>query len=681
MASPEERSSRPNLRLHLVGLLVLALFGVLALRLWTLQVINTKSYAAAVTYNALRTATIPAPRGDIVDRNDTILAGNTTQEEIVLSRAEATQHPSSIGQVAALVGETPAEIRTALDDKEYSPYEPVPVLDPAPAATVQYLEQHQSQYPGVSVQTVTERDYPEGGSVATPVLGYVGPITQSQLKLAQKQYPQAGYNLNSQVGEAGLEEEYDHDLKGRDGTEHLEVNAQGNVVGTLRKTQPKEGDTLVTNIDLGLQNEVNAALEQDIMADRATGVPAPSGAAVVLNAQTGAVEALASYPTYDLNEWVGGISEANYHALLSQCPSGAAGADAPCALDNYAIEGLYTPGSTFKLITATAALQDGLINPSTTIDDTGSYNFPDCTASATNTCSLAGDIAGGLGPIDVATALAQSDDVFFYNLGGEFYTGGSQYGSTPIQNIAADYGLTQPTGIDLPGESTPRVDSLAERQYLCKLAPSGYSCPASWYIGDQVEMAFGQGETVVTPIALADAYATFANGGTRYQPQIAAAVVSPSGKVVKTFAPKVTGHVSYSPANYAALLQGFEGAVEDGTEAGTFAADAKFSLSQFRIAGKTGTADVGPGQQPNALFVGFGPIPNPKYVVVAVVSEAGYGAQAAAPAVMNIFNYLVTNPVGPVQLPTATHQPSTIAPATNPPAGATPPTTTTTTAP
>jgi penicillin-binding protein 2 len=202
----------------------------------------------------------------------------------------------------------------------------------------------------------------------------------------------------------------------------------------------------------------------------------------------------------------------------------------------------------------------------------------------------------------------------------------------------------------------------------------------SWYAGDNVEMAFGQGATVVTPVGLANAYATFANGGTRYEPQVAAALVDPStDQVVKQFGPRALAHVPIAPQNYSAMLQGFEGAITYGTAAGTFAGYAGFSLSQFQIAGKTGTADttistITKGtDEPNAWFVGFGPEPNPKYVVAVVVDHGGYGAQAAAPAVMNIFNYLVTNPVGPVQLPTAKTPPANAPAPANPPAG-TPPT-------
>ena len=674
MSAPEERSSRPNLRLTLVGLIVLGLFALLGLRLWSLQVVNYKAYAAAVNGNTLRIASVTAPRGDIVDRNDTVIVGNVTQQEIVLSRAEATQHPESIGQVAALVGETPKQVKTDLNNPQYSPYEPVPVLKNASAATVQYLEAHQAQYPGVSVQSVTVRSYPQGGTTANQVLGYVSPITGQELSYLQKADPSAGYSLSSQIGQTGLENEYESSLKGTDGKQYLEVNAQGNVVGTLKTVQPTQGDTLVTNLDLGLQQAAEKALADDINVDRQTPDPktgkppeATNGAAIVMDVNTGAVLAMASYPnTNDLNNWVGGISNAAYQALNADCPLHG-GANAPCPLIDYAIQGTYTPGSTFKLNTATAALQDGLISPETLIEDNGSFTIQNCTGS----CTFYDAESSGAGSIDVSTALTVSSDVFFYTLGDWFWNDRGTYGETPIQDVAAQYSLGQLTGIDLPDEVAGQVDSpaLEKKQY-----------DVTWTAGYNLEMAFGQGATVITPIEQAVAYSTFANGGTRYQPLLGAAVVDQSGKVVKTIPPKAEGHVTISQSNYSAMLKGFEGVVNDpsGTAYGTFQADASPQVLAMNLAGKTGTADLQPPAEPNAWFVSFGPNPKPKYVVLAVVAQGGYGAQAAAPAVAQIWNYLAANQPGQVELPTVSKQPSTTPPPTNPPTVA--PTTTTTTA-
>ena len=675
VGSPEEEEARPNLRLRIVGVVVLLLFGVLVLRLWTLQVVEGKSYAAAVTRNQVRVVSVAPPRGEIVDRSGTVLVTNIPQEEILLSRAEATQNPAIVGQVAALVGQTPKQVQASINNVQYSPYEPVPVAVGVSQDTVQYLQTHQSQYPGVSEQTVAQRTYPQGGTTGTDVLGYVGSISSSFLAA----HANDGYTQGSQIGASGIEAQYESYLKGVAGRQALSVDAGGNVVGTLSSTAPQIGDTVVLNIDSTLQQQVQNDLQQQILSDRKTVdavdgriPPAPNGAAIVLNPQNGQVLALASFPNYDLNEWVGGISSANFASLQ------ASGAE-----NDNAIEGQYTPGSTFKLVTATAALQDGLISPTTPYDDTGTFKIAGCPSPgviADTGCVLHDDPGDSGGTYNVTGALTVSSDSFFYNLGQMFWTQRGQFGDTPIQNEATDYGEGTITGIDLPGEAQGRVDSYLTRAKLHAEAPKGFPYAPSWFTGDNIELAFGQGETVLTPIEQAVAYSTFANGGTRYAPQVASQVVDPvTGKIIKKIEPQVTGKVAISPANYSAMLAGFEGAISN--PHGTAYQDFQGFPTSWNLAGKTGTASNQQGLEPNSWFVAFGPNPNPTYLVLAVIDQGGYGAQAAAPLVRNIFNYIAANTAlnGAVKTPTPSNPASQTAPATNSPLGT--PTTTTTTAP
>ena len=639
VGSPAEEESRPNLRLRVVGIVVLLLFGVLVLRLWTLQVVEGKTYAAAVTRNQVRVVSVAAPRGEIVDRNGTVLVTNTPQEEILLSRAEAAQNPAIVGMVAALVGQTPKQVQASINDNQYSPYEPVPVAVGVSTATVQFLQTHQSAYPGVSVETVAQRTYPQGGTTATHILGYVGDITSGYLAA----HPDDGYTQGSQIGVSGIEAEYEPYLRGVSGHQALSVDASGTVVGTLSTTAPQIGDTVVLNIDNGLQQYVQNSLQQQIQTDRHTVdavdgriPPAPDGAVIVMNPQNGQVLALASYPSYDLNEWVGGISSAHFTALQ------ASGAE-----NDNAIEGLYTPGSTFKLVTATAALQAGLWPVGQYYNDTGTFKIAGCPAPGVNNdtgCVLHDDPGDSGGSYDISGALTVSSDSFFYNLGQMFWTDRGTYGDTPIQNEATAYGEGTITGIDLPGEAQGRVDGYLLRAKLHAEAPKAFPYAASWFTGDNIEMAFGQGETVLTPVEQAVAYSTFANGGTRYAPQVAAQIVDPlTGKVVKKIAPQVTGHVTISPANYSAMLQGFEGVVS--SPHGTAYGDFQGFPSSWNLAGKTGTASNQQGLEPNSWFVAWGPNPNPQYLVLAVIDQGGYGAQAAAPLVRNIFDYIAGNPV------------------------------------
>jgi len=673
VASPEDTPSRPLLRLRIVGVVVIVLFVVLILRLWSLQVLHTKTYAKVVTASQVRVATVPAPRGLIVDRHGTVLVGNKTENELVLSRQEAAQHPSVIGKVAALTTETPKQVQAAITDVQYSPYEPVPILLTAPTATVQYLDNHQSEYPGVTVQQVSQRYYPQGGSTAAHVLGYLGPITTKYLKA----HPDGGYTQQSQIGKAGIEAEYEQYLKGVPGKQRLEVNATGKVVATLRATAPTQGDTVVLNLTVNLQKFAEQALTSDMAADRTATTSgrtpaATNGALVVLDARTGAVLALASSPGYSLTTWIGGISTANYQKLSATCDPPKSYA---CPLDDEVTQGVYTPGSTFKLATATAALQDNIIGTTTYIDDTGTFVVPHCTSG----CVFHDATPGDAGEVNVAAALVRSDDYFFYDMGFRFWnawTTGDKFGETPIQDEANAYGLGELTGIDLPlttqvsGAVATPAQVKADHEKYPATYPNG-----TWTVGTNIEMAFGQSSTVVTPLSLAQAYATFVDHGTRYAPEVAHEIVSPEGKVVKTIQPKVIGHVAISTHNWDAMLSGFEGVVDTpkGTAYTTFRKDAHFTMKGYPIAGKTGSATVAPGtvNEPNALFVGFGPTnATREYVVVCAISHGGYGDFAAAPVVANVFNYLYANPVATtVATPTASHPPTVTPPSSVPAVG------------
>ncbi len=658
--SPDETDARPDFRLVALGGFFAILFGFLVLRLFTLQVVDAQSIKAAATATQVRVVPLEAPRGEITDRSATILVGNQVSQEIVLSRLEASQHPAVVGQVAALTNQTPAQVQAILNNAKYDPYQPAPIQTNASAATIQFLQEHPEQFPGVSVQETTSRTYPQGGTSGTHVLGYVGAISPTQLTENKGK----GYTQASAYGQSGIEQFYQSPLRGTNGSQTIEVNAQGQVAGVVSQTNPIPGDTVVLNLDLGLQQTLQTALEQQILADRQSVdkrsgkvPPAPNGAAIVMDPRSGAILAMASYPTYDLTQFVGGITQANLNGILG---SG--------ALNNYAISGLYTPGSTFKMITATAALQNGLISAGQYVNDTGTFTVPSCIAGGAG-CVFVDDEAGGVGEVNLTGALTASSDYYFYNLGYLFAAQTTKYGKQPIQDVAAQYGLGQASGIDLLGGSVGRVDSAIERQKLHASAPKAFP-NTTWYQGDNIEMAFGQGATAVTPLEMAIAYSTFLNGGTRYAPEVAAGLVSSSGELIRQYPPRVTGHVALTPAISDPILQGLLGVVQspNGTAYETFKQYAHFNEATFSVGGKTGTASNSPGQEPNSWFVGFGPNPNPQYVIVCVIDQGGYGASAAAPVVAQTFNWLATNPVGPVKFPTASSPATTTSPTTNPPA-------------
>jgi len=638
---PDEAAiPRPVIRLRVVGVVAVAMLALILIRLWYLQVLDANAATQQVVTNEVRTVPLQSPRGLILDRNDNVLVGDGVTEDITLSRVAAGNDPSVIQNLALLSGQSTADVDATLSNLIYSPYLPVPVIQGATPYEIAYVREHQSMFPGVQVNEETQRTYPYG-DLAAQVLGYVDVINAQELAANKGQ----GYNSNSEFGQTGIENQYESILRGTDGSERLQVNAQGTVVGNLGETAPKAGDDLVLNVDAGLQQVVETALAHQIVTDRRTYdtqdhkfPPAPDGAAIVLDPQTGAVLAMASYPTYNPEWWVGGISVAHLDALDAK--------SAHSPTRNRAINGTYTPGSTFKLSTATAALDTGLITQNTAIKDPGSFTIPNCTGPGCTKQDNESEAQSA--PIDVTTALTVSSDVFFYNLGYDFWQARSTYGLQPVQNVAAEYGYGQPTDIDLYEDNGSRVDSPAERQKLHDEDPIAFPYGGgSWTTGDNLEMAFGQGETVITPLQQAVAYATFANGGTRYAPEVAAGVIGPNGGLVEQFKPKVVARVNLPQDVYQPILAGLEGVIDNskGTAYGAFQG---FPLSRFPLAGKTGTASV-TGEAPTSWFVAFGPEPDPKYVVAVVIDQGGYGAAAAAPVVRAVYDYLYAHPVTPVE--------------------------------
>ena len=628
VAAPGDVKLRPERRWYVIGGFFFLLLLVLIGRLYVLQIKDHKQSVAQVTQNAIRKVSIPASRGLILDRTGAPLVNNVTTVEIRLSRAEATLDPSIEGTLASLTGLKVNQIASDLANKAYDPYQPAPILANAPANIVQFIKLHPGEFPGVSVLDVSQRTYPLGGNVGSQVLGYVGPVSEDE------------------AGKTGIEAFYQKYLRGRNGTSQIKVGALGNVIGTLKTTQPQVGDSVVLNIDGGLQKALDGILKADILHDRTVPDPrsgilpqAINGAAVVMDVKNGAVLAMSSYPSYNLSTFVNGLSEAEYHHLIVEG-----------AFNNYAIQGLYTPGSTFKLITATTMMQTGVLSPDTLIDDTGSFKVPGCHSNPKG-CVFHDDETTGLGEVDLQSALTESSDYYFYNLGYLFWSQQARYGQTPIQNVAHQYGLDQYTDIDLPNEVQGRVDSPEVRKELHAEAPKDFPY-TSWYTGDNIEMAFGQGTTALTPIAQANAYATFANGGTRYAPEVAAGIINAHGQTVIRYGARVLGHVALPASVRNPILAGLEGVVMNpsGTAYLPFKDNINFSLSTFPIAGKTGTAtNGGIGVEPNSWFVGFGPATHPKYVVLCVIDEGGYGADAAAPVVARTFNYLVAHPIGAVK--------------------------------
>jgi penicillin-binding protein 2 len=628
--------SSPQIRLTILLIVVACLFAALFARLWFLQVINAPNAQAAAADNGIRYIYTQAPRGEILDRNGNVLVGNKTEPVIDVTQQIAAADPAMVSRLAPLLGMTVPQLDQAINNPQYSPYAEVPVLPGATPQQILYIQENQALFPGVEATSMTERTYSAMGRAAANIVGYVGQISQAELAKLKPE----GYQPGDLIGLAGVEASYENLLRGTPGVEKVQVNSQGDVLTTLSVTKPIPGDNIRLSIDGRVQLAAEAALTQGMTAarhnfDKVTGrdFEAPAASAVVEDPTNGQIIALATNPTYNPEEFVGGISEANYSALLNN-PSD--------PLLDRTIQGQYAPGSTFKLVTAMAGLKYGLITPGSYFDDTGSIQI----GTKQNPFTAHNDNGAAYGEIDLSQAITVSSDNFFNTIGLKLWYGKSTYGPDALQNVANEFGFGSPTGIALPDEAPGKIPTPASYIKDHKEDPSVFT-QTQWYPGNSDQVAIGQDEVLVTPLQLANAYAAFANGGTLYTPQLVVDAETPAGKVVKTFAPETTRTIPIAPSWRAALLQGFEGVANssDGTAAGVFRGS---PLAAMDIAGKTGTAQVNKPRQDTSVFTSFAPANDPKYVVDAFVEDAGYGASVAAPVVREIYDSIFDLPLEPV---------------------------------
>jgi penicillin-binding protein 2 len=611
-------------RLSILLVVVVCLFGALLARLWFLQVINAPRAQAVAQDNGVRVVYSPAPRGLIMDRKGNILVYNVNEPVIEVNKQVAAVDSAMQERLAPLLGMTMKQLKTAIDNPQYGPYAPVPVKTDATPGEILYVQENQGLFPGVTAASIPVRKYTPLGVACGNILGYVGQIDQAQLAKLKVQ----GYQPGDNIGLAGVEATYESYLRGSEGVTKVQVNSQGQVLSVLSRTAPVPGDNIRLSIDAHIQVAAETALAQGMSTarhtfDKVTGrnFQAPAGSVVVEDPKNGQIVALVTEPTYNPAEFIGGISNANYQALLDNPED---------PLLDRSIQGQYAPGSTFKLVTATAGLKYGLITPTSTFDDTGSITIGNFIAHNDN--------GAAYGIIDLPTAITVSSDNFFNTIGLNLWYGRARYGDTALQKVANEYGFGTPTGIALPDEAPGKIPTPESYIKDHEQAPTVFK-QSQWYAGNSDGLAIGQDEVLVTPLQLANAYATFANGGTLYTPQLVMDAETAAGKVIKTFPPQPVRTITIQPAWRVAMLTGFEGAVNapGGTAYGVFR---NTPLASMDLAGKTGTAQVLPPRQDTSVFTSFAPAYSPQYVVDAFVEEAGYGASVAAPVVREVYDNL-----------------------------------------
>jgi penicillin-binding protein 2 len=578
------------------------------LRAWSIQILHGPAYTSLANSQAYRTVDLIGPRGPIVDTKGRLLAG--TNGHVVVSADVAALgeidkhgwHASAVGLESLRRLSKLAHVRVATlvariqRSVVRSPFAPAVVLPHPVNALASYLDERVADYPGFKVTYLPARSYPQG-AFGSAFLGLLGEVSDPML--ASRRYAHA--KPGETVGVSGVEAEYDAYLNGGFDRAHLRVDSMGRVVGPLQRTSAGRSlPTLQLTIDARVQRAAERAIRHGLALAQANGhSDANAAAAVVMNPWTGAVYALASYPTYNQ---VAASADPHYLASLYKDRG------ANPRLLNQATQGMYPTGSTFKPIVAAAALSEGIITPSTPQLCSGSFTIGGYTFRNVE--------AGVYSSMSLPTALAESCDTWFYRLGDKFYARGSQ----GIQRWAKRLGLGHPTGFDVPGEAHGIVPTPAWLQKT-------WNQP--WYEGQTINLSIGQGYLAVTPLQLAVAYSALANGGTVVRPHVASAILH--GESVKPFHFKPVRKVKLTDAW--AIRQGLYEAAHapGGTSASLFA------TFPVPVAGKTGTAEAGAGRSDHSWYASWAPANNPKVVVVVLVAHGGFGAQAAGPAARDIY--------------------------------------------
>ncbi len=613
------------LRVAILGGIGLVLFSIIFLRLWYLQVLSGDSYVAEAQNNQVRVFTVQAPRGEITDRHGQVLVDNRTALELQVKESDlprsAERRQRLFERVGEVAGLRPSQIRNKIraEAKECAGC-PAVLRRDVPYDTVYFLRENQERFPGISVERVYVRHYPQG-TLAAHLLGYAGEVDSTQLEDPRYET----LNPGDQVGKDGVEYSYDSFLRGTDGESRVQVDASGQPTGgQLSSREPTTGNDLVLTIN----DKVQQAGEQGISS---IGLP---GGFVAMNIKNGQLYGLGSSPGYDPATFAKPrVPQATYNALNSEANG------AP--LFDRATNGFYATGSIFKPITALAALDSGALGLNEIINDTGDFDL-----GAGLVLHNAGDAING--PIDLRRALTVSSDVFFYTLGARMNE--KQGDGGPIQQWARALGLGQPTGLDIGGEGSGRVPTPDERNraYKANTAPDspcgkevcldkGEVTDKEWTIGDNVNLAVGQGDLQADPLQMAVAYAAIANGGDLVRPHVGMRVDDPQGQTLQEVDPAIRDHVDIDPAAQRTIMDGLHAAAmePDGTSYKVFGG------YPVDIAGKTGTAETAIPGQDQSWYMALAPYDDPKYVVAVTIERGGFGADAAAPVAKLILNQLL----------------------------------------
>ena len=594
---PKKRSG-VALRTAIIGGVGVALFAVLFFRLWSLQVVTGDKYLAEANDNRTREVRVRAPRGRILDRDGNVLVDNRTSMAL---QVDPTKIPYNKVKRAALF----TRIGTVLDLdrqqirkryrqelKDNPPGSPITLAENVSDDVAFYIQEHQYDFPEVDINRVFVRRYPEG-LTAAHLLGSVGEVTAEDLDANQDENLEPG----DTIGKAGLEQTYDSVLRGKAGETRIQVDSTGRIKGQLQSTVPEPGDSVRLTIDPSVQAAGEAGLG-------ALGLP---GGFVAMDVNNGEILGMGSAPTFDPAIFTRPLSQSQADALFDE--------DLGAPMFNRAISSNYPAGSIYKPITAVAALDSGKVTPSTVVNDAGEVTIAD------QTFTNAGSEAHG--PVDLVRSLEVSSDVYYYLLGAKMN------GTDSLQKWSSEFGIGQPTGIDLPGESSGLLPTPEWRNQLYKEG----NTDRPWAIGDNIQLAIGQGDLQTDPLQMATAYAALGNGGKTLKPHPNLQEEDSAGRVIKETEPEIVREIPLDPGYRDSIMQG----LHDAAQAPGGTSYKVFGGFPIPVAGKTGTAERPPnGDQ--AWYAVLAPYPKPEIAVVTTVEQGGFGADSAAPVALQILS-------------------------------------------
>ena len=583
-AAPSAGGRNQGWRLLPFWLLLLVTGTVLVGRLYNLQIAQGRKNLTLSEVNRVLSQVVKPERGVILDRRGEVLARNRPGFNVVLNTESPliANRESLIVNLAKVLSLTEEKVLERVKRAREEGKSSVTIKSGVDRDTILKIEANPNLFPGVSTEVEPVRDY-VGGEVFAHILGFVGEASRDDLE----QLSDLGVRGGDKVGKSNLELAYESVLRGQPGERLIEVDAFGHQFQTVSEKQALSGDSVTVTVDARLQKAVFEALSEGVDKSEALG-----GAAVVQEVSNGKILALVSLPSFDPNPFSTGVSQADYQALLS---------DPRRPMFNRALSGAFPPGSTFKIVTATAVLEEGIITPKTVIDDKGSI--------AVGSFVFRGWAREGLGPVNLVEAIAKSSDIYFYTVGGG-YGGQRGVGVEKLAEWARRFGLGSETKVDLTSEATGLVP---DKQW--KLQTRG----EPWYIGNTYHMSIGQGDVLVSPLQLNNLVAAVANGGTLYRPLL---IEEDSSEVLRS--------EIASAETLDWVRQGMRAAASPGGTA--------YPVYDFKlpVAGKTGTSEIGKGDRTHAWFTCFVPFDKPEIAVTVFLEEGGEGSHDAAPVVRKI---------------------------------------------